>query len=372
MARKRIAVLIYGGVGVGIGSEGVVCLVKLCETIARDYDLTVFSMVRIDDNYQPNGYQLIGTPFSEKRSTLVRMAYIGFKMLQQHRQKKYSIIHAFWAYPAGFWAIQLANFLRLKTIVTFMGGEVANLSSINYGLYQTTFKRKLIQQIARHANVVVALTQHHSRKITTKLTVKQLVVIPFGVDLAQFSIVPKLLKPPYRFLYVGNLNRVKDIPTLLHTFQRISQQVDARLDLIGLDTLHGEMQLLAKKLGLADTVYFHGYQPNNQLQEWLAKTHILLHTSLWESQAVVVNEAIASGVVVCGTRVGLIADLEGTATIAAAVGDANELAQKVLQLVDDPTHYEELRKNGIAWSKRHDWKIQYQCYSGLYQMLAAI
>ncbi|MVM30914.1 glycosyltransferase [Spirosoma sp. HMF4905] len=369
MTKKRIAIIIYGGVGVGIGSEGVICLVNLCERIAQEYDLTVFSMVRIDAGYQPKGYQLIGTPFGEKRSALVRMAYIGFKLIQQHAQKPYAIVHAFWAYPAGLLALLMGKRLGIKTAVTFMGGEVANLPTINYGLYRSSLKKKIIQQIAKRVDVVIALTQHHAQKLTEKLAIKKLVVIPFGVDLAQFSIVSKPVCPPYQFLYLGNINRVKDIPTLLSTFQKISQTVDATLDIVGLDTLHGEMQALASQLAISDKVHFHGYQRNHQLRNWLAKAHILLHTSLWESQAVVVNEAIASGVVVCGTRVGLIADLENIITVVAPVGDAEDLAHKVLQLLANTDQYKQLRSNGIAWSQNHDLSTQYQHYSNLYQSL---
>jgi glycosyltransferase involved in cell wall biosynthesis len=369
MDKQRIAIIIYGGIGVGIGLEGVVCLVELCERIAEDYDLTVFSMVRVNKNYQPKGYKLIGVPFSHKRNVIFRIIYISFKIIQQHFKNRYSLIHAFWAYPAGLLALGLGKLFGLKTIITFMGGEIADIPSINYGLYRSKFKKRAIQFIAKNVDVVVALTQHHARSLKEKLFYRRMETIAFGVNLTKYPRTKKQLIPPYQFLYLGNMNSVKDLPTLVKTFQKISQIVDSRLDIVGLDTLNGKIQALVSELNLVDKITFHGYQLNSQLSSFLEKAHILLHTSRWESQAVVVNEALASGVVVCGTRVGIIDDLEDTVTTCVAVGDAEMLSQKVINLLNNIEMYEQFRINGIAWSEDNDLETQYQKYNRLYQNL---
>jgi glycosyltransferase involved in cell wall biosynthesis len=369
MNKKRIAIIIYGGVGVGIGLEGVVCLVKLCEQLSKEYDLTVFSLVKVDSSYQPIGYQLIGAPYNDKKSIVWRFLYIGKKLIQMHFKKKYSLVHAFWAYPAGLLALFLGKLLRLKTIITFMGGEVANIPSINYGLYQYKFKKLIIQLIAKKVDVVVALTQHHAQKLKENISFKRMEIISFGVDLSKFPAFDKRLVPPYQFLYLGNINKIKDLPTLIKTFQLINENVEANLDIVGLDTLSGEVQKIVYQLNLTNKIHFHGYYPNNQLSFFLRKSHILLHTSYWESQAVVVNEALASGVVVCGTKVGLIDDLVGKITIAVPVGDAGMLSKQILGLLENRKKYEELKANGIDWSTKHGLQIQSQKYNNLYNNL---
>ena len=58
--------------------------------------------------------------------------------------------------------------------------------------------------------------------------------------------------PPWRLLHVGSLNRVKDHPTLLAAFAEIAAVGgDVSLDCVGEDTLGGEMQALARRLGIA-------------------------------------------------------------------------------------------------------------------------
>ncbi|QHV99904.1 glycosyltransferase family 4 protein [Spirosoma endbachense] len=369
MNKKRIAIIIYGGVGVGIGLEGVVCLVKLCEQLSNEFDLTVFSLVKVDSSYQPIGYQLIGTPYNDQKGIVWRFLYVGKRLIQLHFKKKYSLIHAFWAYPAGLLALFLGKILRLKTIITFMGGEVANIPSIGYGLYQSKFKKLIVQLIAKKVDVVVSLTQHHAQKLNENISFKRMEVISFGVNLSKFPALDKQLVPPYRFLYLGNINKVKDLPVLIKTFQLINENVEASLDIVGLDTLNGEIQRIVNQLNLTNKIHVHGYYPNNQLSFFLSKSHILLHTSRWESQAVVVNEALAAGVVVCGTKVGLIDDLANKITIAAPVGDADLLSKQILDLLENRQKYEELKANGIAWSAKHGLQIQSQKYNNLYNSL---
>jgi glycosyltransferase involved in cell wall biosynthesis len=83
----------------------------------------------------------------------------------------------------------------------------------------------------------------------------------------------------------------------------------------------------------------------------------------------VVNEAMASGCVVCGTRVGLVADLENEATLAVNVQDADALADKVLMLLSNDELYKNLQQKGRAWSLEHDIIWCSKQYENLYEQL---
>lgn len=356
----------------GFGSEGVVCLTELFENLAKELDITVFSFVEIKKGYQPKGYKLIGVPLGDNSKYVVlRSMYLFASILRLHLSKKFDVFHGFWALPAGFLTLFVGKLFKKKTIVTFMGGEVANISSINYGLFQSKFTKKSVQFIARQVDCIVALTYYHASKLKENIDFKVMEIIPFGVNLSKFPFVDKALCSPYQFIYIGNLNQVKDLNTLLKTFQKICLNVEARLDIIGLDTLQGKIQVLVSELNLSDKVLFHGPKLNHELKAFLGKSHILLHTSVWESQAVVVNEALASGVVVCGTIVGILADLENELARVVAVGDFENLAKKVIELLENPTEYYELRDKGIAWSKENDFYTQSQKYIKLYENILA-
>jgi glycosyltransferase involved in cell wall biosynthesis len=373
ISKPRIAIIIYGGIGVGFGSEGVVCITELCEKIAIEYELTVFSFVEIDKGYEPKGYKLVGVPLGNNGKYLsLRFLYLFFKIILQHLQKPFVLFHGFVAFPSGLLTLILGKFFSKKTLISFMGGEVCNIPSIQYGLFQSNTTKNLIKFTAKNVDVIIAQTQNQAEQLQGNIEFRRMEIIHFGINLLKFPYFEKSLEAPFQFLYLGNINRVKDLPTLIKTFQIISQKVDTRLDIVGLDTLNGEIQQLVNQLGLSSKIVFHGIQLNHNLTHFLQKAHILLHTSLSEGQPVVANEAIASGVVICGTRVGILEDLENKITTVVDVGDADGLAQKVLDLLENPTKYQELRDNGLIWSKHNDLEIQSQKYLELYNSLLSV
>ena len=101
MRKKSIAVIINGGIGVGFGNEGVICLTELCECLAVTCDVTVFSLVKVDKDYQPKGYQLYGPPKVLPDKLLFAATYMVLKYIQLHIKRRFDLIHGFWAYPAG-------------------------------------------------------------------------------------------------------------------------------------------------------------------------------------------------------------------------------------------------------------------------------
>lgn len=93
--------------------------------------------------------------------------------------------------------------------------------------------------------------------------------------------------------------------------------------------------------------------PYQDLPQVYHRADILLHTSLSEGQCEVVTEAMSCGVIVCGTRVGLMYDLP-QACVTVSVGDHRGLADAVLKLLADPTRMNELRRRAHEWTSVHD------------------
>jgi len=94
------------------------------------------------------------------------------------------------------------------------------------------------------------------------------------------------------------------------------------------------------------------YSTMHDHYEW---ADIMLHTSLYEGQGIVIAEAAASGVLIAGTSVGLISDLGDRGALVAPPGDFALLSEKVLAAMDNPALCEEMKKVALAWSKQHDF-----------------
>jgi glycosyltransferase involved in cell wall biosynthesis len=106
--------------------------------------------------------------------------------------------------------------------------------------------------------------------------------------------------------------------------------------------------------------------PHSELPPHFDWAHILIHSSLYEGEGVVFAEASAAGVPICGTRVGLLADLGDSMAVTADPGDDGAIARGVLGILGDRTRMERLRTEARAWSGGHDAGWTAGMYARLY------
>jgi glycosyltransferase involved in cell wall biosynthesis len=367
--KKRIAIIVNGGIATGHFSEGDAVLTQLLSKLASTFDLTVFSLVKTDKKTKLP-FQVIDIPFSHLQNAWLRLFGLFFKILKHHLFRPFQVIHGFGAFPSGFLAVILSKIVKKKSLVTLLGGEYISIPDISYGLWRYKHLRPFLEFTFNQCDELVILTQTAAGQIQANVpNEKKYHTIAFGVDISLFVPAHNPLREPYEFIHVADLNPVKNQPMLLAAFQLIIKQVKAHLTIIGVDTLNGRIQKLALELGIADKITFLPRISHYYLPAFYAQAHILLHTSYSESQTMAVNEALACGVPVCGTRVGIIADLEDQITTVTAVGNAEDLAQKVLHLLNNPEKQEKLRNKGIEWSRKNDVVAQSRKYEELYRAM---
>jgi glycosyltransferase involved in cell wall biosynthesis len=149
---------------------------------------------------------------------------------------------------------------------------------------------------------------------------------------------------PARLVHVASLNRVKDQAALLRALAALKQRgVSFEMDVVGEDTLQGEIQGLAVQLGLAARVRFHGFLTRRRLRPIVETADLMIISSRHETGPVAVLEAAVAGVPTVGTCVGHIAEWAPRAALSVPVGDWAALAGAIGRMLED----EELRL-GIA------------------------
>ena len=70
------------------------------------------------------------------------------------------------------------------------------------------------------------------------------------------------LAPPYRILFVGQLESRKGVEYLIRAAARVrTSSIDVEVSLVGSGDLQPGLARLADELGMGDCVRFHGYVP---------------------------------------------------------------------------------------------------------------
>jgi glycosyltransferase involved in cell wall biosynthesis len=364
---KRVAIVGVGPVDTGSRGEGIPALAACIAELAQDHELTVYSLLKPRSVAADRGLRLRYLPFRTPFLHLDLLILV-LLILSDACRRKIDLLHAIAAFPAGWICVALAKILRIPCVVSLHGEEVANLPDVRFGDLRNRRKRRITAWVCRHATVLTALTRFHAAGLAeigvAPATAR---LLPLGVDRARFPFAEKELAPPYLFLHVSYAHPVKDVRTLLETFKLISDKVEAHLVIIGENHANSSTETTMRQLKLSSSVELLGPMPNTGLHEFYSRAHFLLHTSRYESQAVVVNEAMASGVVVCATNVGLVHDLGEDYSVLAEVGDSRRLAERVLELLADPGRYGALRARAYEWATEHDVKWTAAEHSRIYE-----
>ncbi len=373
---KRIAFFVPSGVAPATSVMHIPVLSKLVHLLSNDCMLTVYSLSTKQESCKDFflGDAVVKyLPANWNSSFFSRLSAFLNSFRSDHAKNPFDVVHGMWALPAGLAAVIAGKLTGIPSVVSFLGGETAAIHQIGYGYLLSFRKRMILRWITRNAACIHLLTRFQQHQLQRqRMTTNSVTRFPFGVDAGEFSPNGEVsLKPPYHFLHVANLTEVKDQPTLLRAFKKVTEHVPAVLRIVGPDHLDGTIQKLAAQLQVAEHVEFIGFVPHHELCKYYRWAHILLQTSLHEAQSLSVVEAMSSGTVVAGTRVGLLADLPDDYVVTVQAADAEGLAKRVLSLLEAPVTFESLRTRSRSWAEEHSigWTVQ-QCRS-VYESLCS-
>ena len=329
----NIGLVVPGGVDPSGEFRVIPALLALLRRLVRQHEVRVFAL---HQQPQPGRWELLGTPVWNIgiRHTRIR----GIRTLcAQHRVRRFDVIHAIWSGTAGLVAVAAARILDIPSLVHVTGGELIALPEIGYGGCLTWKGR------VREALVLRGATQVSAPSGPMIATLASLGIagrrVPLGVDLEIWPArmpVRRSAQQPARLIHVASLNRVKDQTTLLRALATLCERdIDFEMQVVGEDTLGGEIQELAERLGLRARVRFHGFLPQRSLRPLVEAADVLVMSSRHEAGPFALHEAGVVGVPTVGTAVGEIADWAPQAALAAPVGDAGQLAEHLATLLRD-------------------------------------
>jgi glycosyltransferase involved in cell wall biosynthesis len=360
----RIAWIVPGGVDPSGVERVIPALLWQIERLAARHDLHVFALRQ---HPRACDYRLLGATVHSLAPARAPSVWWAVER-GLHAHGPFDLVHAFWAGRPGLLAGLGGRRRRTPVLVTLAGGELAACPDIDYG-----------GQLRWTSRTVVAASLRLAQRLTvaTSFIAAQLEAAGYGADLVplgapsdHFTPAPSPPARPWRLLQVGSLNRVKDQHTLLAALATIVRhEPEVKLDLVGEDTLGGEIQREARAMGLAPFVEFAGWQPSSALAEWYRRAHLLLVTSRHESGPLSALEAALCGTPTAGTRVGHVADWAPNLASAAPVGDADALARAVLDLLHDEERRRRMAAAARTFALAHDAEWTANRFDHLYHEL---
>lgn len=328
----KLALVVPGGVDRDGERRVIPALLALIERLSAHHEVHVFSL---HQEAGPGEWTLGGAQVHNIGDRWTRVRAIR-ALRAEHRRAPFDRIQAIFSGSCGLVAVAAARSLRVRSLVHVAGGELVALHGIGYGGRRRWTSRLREALVLRAADAVSAASAPMLDRLRELGIAAER--IPLGVDLRAWPpVAPRPRdRATARLVHVASLNRVKDQATLLRAMSMLARdQLAFTLDVVGVDTLDGEMQALAGGLGLAHRVRFHGFRTQRELRPLLVAADLHVMSSRHEAGPLVAMEAAVVGVPTVGTAVGHLAEWAPAAAAIVPVGDAEALAGAIARVLGD-------------------------------------
>lgn len=246
----------------------------------------------------------------------------------RHRQRPFDLLHAFWVDEPAFTAVLAGQLIRRPVIASVGGGELVYFPDLAYGTQASWLRRGMIRVALRRATAVTAGSRYQFDQCRAHgVPAERLHLAPLGVDTELFCPQPTPDWAQPTLVQAASLVPVKEQELLLEVLRWVHTAVpQSRLILAGDGPRRAALQQLAAEYGVAQAITWLGKVAYPAMPSLYGQGHLYVQTSRHESQGVAVLEALACGLPVVGTPVGLLPEVACCPPSVAAAG----LAEQVL------------------------------------------
>ncbi len=267
----------------------------------------------------------------------------------------------------SLWMVGLDPFLSLSKKNAVIHGTELNLKGI---------PKILINKSLPKFNKIIAVSKY-TKSLVFSLKLKNIEVIPNGFKTFKTA---KLSEPKINrdanypiLITVGNvtdrkgqLNVIKALPLLKEKYPKIQYHI------VGIPTMKEMFKEVAFKLGVHNSIIFHGEVTGERKHQLLKESDIFVmlsnktNTGDVEGFGIAVIEANFMGLPAIGSGNSGIADAIKNNCSGKLINpiDANAFLEAINTILKDYTNYS---NNAKEWSKQFDWKIIIKKYLNTFE-----
>jgi len=268
---------------------------------------------------------------------------LGGRIKKELQRLQPDIVHTH-LFTADLWGRRAARKLNIPVVTTEHNVNAGDGWARNFLKRMTSgYTQKYIacsESVKKYMQSVYGIT-------------KEIKVARYGVDLERFAEAGDLqMSPPFKLVMIGRLTKQKGQAVALVALKDL-RDFDWKLEIVGEGELKGCLEKMVKRYNLTERVRF--LPPSDQIPKILADHHILLMPSLWEGLGIVVMEAMASGRLVIGSRVGGIPELikDGETGFLVKPNDAKSLAKKLRWCFEHTTEVENVARAARNYAREN-------------------
>lgn len=298
---------------------------------------------------------------------------LSSKLVQVVQKEKLELLHVHYAIPHAYAAYMAQRMLedmgiKIPIVTTLHGTDITLVGS-------HPFYNDAVAFSINHSNAVTAVSQSLKEDTLRLFPIKNNIQVVYNFIDADFYRSRQM--PCERALiankeekvitHISNFRPLKRILDVIKTFALIQDQCPSKLLMVG-DGIDKEKAVsYCKEKGLEDKVVFLG--KSNEIDRILCFSDLFLLPSEQESFGLAALEAMIHKVPVISSNAGGIPEInkEGYSGYLLAVGDYKGMAEKAIQLLQDPVAHKKFKTQAFEQALQFDLKKIVSQYESVYQ-----
>jgi len=239
----------------------------------------------------------------------------------------------------------------------------------NQSLYQRLgriYRRWVVPRVISKCRLIITVSEYEKEHIQKELCLDASTITTvynglspvFSPSRKDRAIVQKYMPEEEYLFFLGNTDPKKNTAGTLKAYSLYLKRSRRKLPLLIADLDESVIDALLLKEGLTEIksrLYFPGYIPNKELPYIYTGAFAFLYTSWRESFGLPLLEAMASGVPVVTSYTSAIPEVAGEGAILVDPANPDAIAQSLVELEENPAHYENQVSYGMSRSKQFSW-----------------
>lgn len=250
---------------------------------------------------------------------------------------------------------------------------VVSIMDVSYIYFPSLFHKKDLYQLqnwtkysVKNAKMLLTISEASKRDIIKIYNIpeKRIVVTHLGLkESYNKSMTMNVLQNKYHItekyiLFVGTLQPRKNIEKLIEAFSFVvKKHNDISLVIVGKPGWLYESILAApKKFGIEKAVKFVSFVPDEDLADFYKNAICYILPSLYEGFGLPVLEAMSHECPVITSNISSLPEAGGDAALYVDPQSTEDIAQKMTQLIENPSLRKELIEKGKKQIKKFSWE----------------
>lgn len=294
------------------------------------------------------------------------------KALKIYSQQKFDLItvHEFPPFYNGIAVRIISNKIKVPYVLEiFHIPGYPKAANLKERIYRQLFY-SFIKYDSKKAKAVRVMNSQVAEKLANLgIPESKMNLIPaIYVDLDIFK--PLGLGKKYDLIFIGRLVKNKGVNLFLEAVKILN----CKAVIVGDGPLKEKLKIKIKKLKLKDKVILYGWAKDQaEVAKLLNQSKILIMPSYNEGGPRVIIEAMACGLPILATSVGIVADIIKDAQFGQIIKwDSKDIAEKVNQLLTNESMYEKYSEAGLATAGQFEKKSAIRNYAERLKELSTV